>query len=254
MFTWCDYAFWAAETIGYIVVLLSIHHARAWRAWYSLSIYCSLQAVISFALYCMAMHKWWAWYFYTQWNCELAFCALRLVILWQIILDSISTTRAVPKPIQKAFLFSSLIVAAAAFTFGSTGAWHASHLPDRMLAFTRASLFAVIGVFSTFCGFSSTFGLKWKNRGLQIDLGITSIAVVDLLCFLAGTRWHGKGLPLYHLQVAFHLCSFFLWSRAFLISDAPPQPITEELRSAFRGFYQELQSDLNGPPTTEIWR
>lgn len=254
MFTWLDYACWAAETLGYIAVIASIARARSWAAWYSVSAYCVLQVLVSATLFCFSVIKLWPWYFYIQWDTEILFCALRLVILWQIIMDAIATTRAVPRPIQRVFLFSCLIVAAASFCFGCIGISHAEHLPARQLIFTRASMFAAIGVFSTFCGFSSIFGLKWKNRGLQIDLGITLIAVVDLLCFLAHMRWGINSLLLYHVQVIFHLLSFFIWSRAFLISDTPLQPITEELRGAIRSAYQDLSDDTNGPTITEIWR
>jgi hypothetical protein len=263
MFTWIDYTFWAAESVAYLAVLFLILRARAWKQWYSVSLYCALQFLISCALCWMLVHHKWRWYFYTQWPSEIAFSLLRLVILWQIILDSIATTRAVPKPIQRIFLFAAIIVAAAAFAFGVGTAGHASDPPSMALAMNRATSFAVIGVFSTFCGFSSLFDMKWKKRGLQIDLGITLIAVVDLLCFLAGTKWRDGAallsrsqivLLLYRTQVAFHLLSLFIWSRAFLIPDAPTQPITEELRGVVRRVYQELPPDPHGPTTTEIWR
>lgn len=240
MFSPIDYTFWALEVLAYAVTLILAVWSHSALRWYSVSLFCMVQVLINLALFLMFIKRNWPAYFYTQWYSEILFCALKLVILWQLILEGIAAMKMVPKPICRTFLASILVCGAVAFNFGLRGLQEGSDLPTRALILNRASSMAVVAIFSIFAIFSSFFGLKWKTRALQIDIGLNVIASVDLLSFLTETTWSEELYLAYHVQSFLHVVSLCLWCRAFVCSEVKPKSMTSEIRNTVRQMYSEL--------------
>lgn len=240
MFTWIDYTFWGIESLAFAGVLISMLLSRSLARWYSLTLYCSIQIAVNVALLEMLIDKSWAPYFYTQWYSEIFFSLIKLLILWQVVIESIGSLQMVPGAIRNCFLLAVLSVGVCAFCYGIRGFSNCADLPGKSLLLNRATSICVVAIFSTFSLFSSFFGLKWRSRALQIDVGLNVIASADLLCFLAQTNLSGQALLSYHIQSGIHIASLCLWCKAFLSPEFSPFPSTAEFRTEIQRVYSEL--------------
>lgn len=234
MFTWVDHVFWALESIGFAFALALILRSRAHLRWFSVTLFCALQVLMNAALAIMYLRQAWAAYFYTQWPCQILLCGVKLLILWQVAVDGVHSVRLVPTGIRQGFVLVTLSAGLAGFLFGIHSFTWAQDLPTKALVLNRATNMTVVAVFSVFSLFSSVFALKWRPRGLRIDLGLNILAITDLLSFLAETEFRARLSFSYRLQCGCYLAAVSTWSLAFALRDHRPKRMSEEIQHAIK--------------------
>jgi hypothetical protein len=229
MFTFADYAFWAGETVGYLLVSICILLSRSTCRWWSVSTYCILQTSINSALFLMCWRQTWSAYFYTLWLSGLVLLLLKLAILLQVVISGLSSLKAAPISLRMGFGIASFTCASIAFVTGIKGNAPGSGLALSVLLANRAVSMAVVAVFAVFALFSAVLDLKLERRTLLIDTGLTLMASNDLLCFLGEITFPKKVLTIYRVQSAIDLVAIAVWCIAF-ISSGKRSTRTDEMR------------------------
>lgn len=218
MFTFADYAFWTAETIGYLLVLICSILSGKGKRWWSISTYCSTQVATNAALFIMCYQQAWSCYFYTLWTSSIVLLLLKLTVLFQIVISGLFSYKTAPASLRAAFGLSACTCSILAFAVGIRGNALGSGLPSFVLLANRAVSMSVVSIFAVFAVFSAILELKLDRQPLLVDTGLTLMASNDLLCFLGEITFTKHVLTIYRIQSAVDLVAIAAWCAAFIFS------------------------------------
>jgi hypothetical protein len=234
-------------------VLIMACRAKAVREWYSVVIFCScafIWEILAFGLlWPNRNHGYFgARYFYAYWADQLLNCALKLLILWQILIAALGSYKALP--VKPAVIYAGVtsvvagISAYSGFVASTMVKGSFRHLASFAMASNRAGALAYASVTAMFVIWSGLLGLKWRSRALLIDLGLTSMTLSEVVWSVLRTYLPPVGI-FYHayINVVFYIVSLGIWTAAFHIKE-PHSSTSPEIMIEIKRLDRELTAEL----------